>query len=276
MSQQLIKLPHRILLRFHGPDTSAFLQGLITNDVRKLETANGIAAFLLNSKGRIVEDVLLWRRGTDDIFVECSRSNKANLIKEIAKYRLRKKVEISDCDDPVAFIQNSSQTNEFQDPRYSNFGSRVFGNLDGSENLEKYENLRRDLGIAEGASELSGLLPFQANGDLLHMVSLDKGCYIGQELTARTAHTGVIRRRILPFECEGSVKNDADIVDEKKNKVGKVISSDTTRCLGVLQLSAFKSQKLSVDGVALKAKKPEWMPDKILAANATRTSLTDA
>uniref|UniRef100_A0A8R1E0J1 CAF17 C-terminal domain-containing protein n=1 Tax=Caenorhabditis japonica TaxID=281687 RepID=A0A8R1E0J1_CAEJA len=177
-SQRLIKLPHRVLLKLHGADTTAFLQGLVTNDV--------------------------------------------------------------------------------------------------TENVEKYENLRRAAGIAEGAGELADLLPFQANGDLLNMVALDKGCYIGQELTARTAHTGVIRRRIMPFECQGQVRQGADILDEKKNKVGKVISSDTSRCLGILQLSSFKLAKLTADDVALTARQPEWMPDKILANNKTRTSLTDA
>ncbi|EFO84811.1 hypothetical protein CRE_03852 [Caenorhabditis remanei] len=278
-SQRLIKLPHRVLLKLHGADTNVFLQGLITNDVTKLQSQNGLAAFLLNTKGRIVEDVLLWRRGTEDVFLECSKVNQDVLVKEIVKYRLRKRVEISETSDQVFFEQNPSDKHEHRDPRFAGFGARIFGNPPSSEiseNREAYENLRRSTGIAEGADELADLLPFQANGDLLNMVSLDKGCYIGQELTARTAHTGVIRRRILPFECEGQVKIGADILDEKKNKVGKVISSDTTRCLGILQLSSFKSSKLTADEVSLTAKQPEWMPDKILANNKTRTSLTDS
>ncbi|CAL2029859.1 unnamed protein product [Caenorhabditis brenneri] len=278
-SQRLIKLPHRVLLKLHGADTNAFVQGLITNDVTKLQSQNGLAAFLLNTKGRIVEDVLLWRRGTDDLFLECSKGNQSILLKEILKYRLRKRVEISETSDQVFFDEDSSVTQQHKDPRFAGFGARVFGNPSSSEvseNREKYENLRRSFGIAEGADELADLLPFQANGDLLNMVSLDKGCYIGQELTARTAHTGVIRRRIMPFQCEGQVKIGADILDEKKNKVGKIISSDTTRCLGILQLSSFKSSKLSADEVTLTAKQPEWMPDKILANNKTRTSLTDS
>lgn len=278
-TQRLIKLPHRVLLKLHGSDTNAFLQGLITNDVTKLQTQNGLAAFLLNTKGRIVEDVLLWRRGTDDLFLECSKENKTILTKEILKYRLRKQVEITESSDQIFFTEDVSDKQAHRDPRFSGFGARVFGNPSSSEvseNREKYENLRRSAGIAEGSQELAELLPFQANGDLLNMVSLDKGCYVGQELTARTAHTGVIRRRILPFECEGQVKIGAEVLDEKKNKVGKIISSDTTRCLGILQLSSFKSQKLTADGVSLTAKQPEWMPDKILANNKTRTSLTDS
>ncbi|CAI2320540.1 unnamed protein product [Caenorhabditis sp. 36 PRJEB53466] len=276
-SQRLIKLPHRVLLKLHGADTNAFLQGLITNDVTKLQSQSGLAAFVLNTQGRIVEDVLLWRRGTDDMFLECSRSNQTVLVKEIAKYRLRKQVEISETTDFVYFEQEAGDHHEHRDPRFAGFGARVFGHpSDFSENCEKYENLRRSAGIAEGAEELKDLLPFQANGDLLNMVSLDKGCYIGQELTARTAHTGVIRRRILPFECEGQVKQGASIVDEKKNKVGTVISSDTTRCLGMLRLASFKSTKLSADDVILTARKPEWMPDKILANNSNKTSLTDS
>ncbi|CAI5438438.1 unnamed protein product [Caenorhabditis angaria] len=266
----MIKLPHRVLVRFHGPDTYSFLQGLITNDINLLKSANGVSAFLLNTKGRIVEDVLLWNRGTDDIFLECSKNNKTNIIKEIMKYRLRKKVEIEESSDSVGFLESNKEN--FIDPRFSKFGSRVFGqNLEWEDNSEKYNNLRRKIGLAEGANELEGLLPFQANGDFLNMVSLDKGCYIGQELTARTAHTGVIRRRIIPFKNDGLIELDSDILDEKKNKVGKIISSDKTNSLGILQLSAFGKSLTSSNGIVLVASKPEWMPDKIINNNDSNT-----
>lgn len=75
---------------------------------RKLQTQNGLAAFLLNTKGRIVEDVLLWRRGTDDLFLECSKENKTILTKEILKYRLRKQVEITESSDQIFFTEDVS------------------------------------------------------------------------------------------------------------------------------------------------------------------------
>ncbi|RCN23766.1 folate-binding protein YgfZ, partial [Ancylostoma caninum] len=76
------------------------------------------------------------------------------------------------------------------DPRFPSLGRRLYSTDTGQESLTEYHERRIKYGISEGCEELGTLLPFQANGDLLNMISLDKGCYIGQELTARTAHTG--------------------------------------------------------------------------------------
>ncbi|KAK6018578.1 glycine cleavage T-protein barrel domain protein [Ostertagia ostertagi] len=92
------------------------------------------------------------------------------------------------------------------------------------------------------------------------MVSLEKGCYIGQELTARTAHTGVIRRRILPFKCEKAVKGTVMLEDKK---VGEVISCGNGHGLALMVLSAF-GQPLKVDGSPIVVYKPSWMPDSAL------------
>ncbi|CAD6193505.1 unnamed protein product [Caenorhabditis auriculariae] len=278
MSPGLIALPHRSLLRIGGRDAKAFLQGLITNDINKLERQPGLAAFILNTKGRIVEDILLWRRGDDDLFVESSKVHRDELIVLFNKYKLRKQVDIKASDEAVAFVPGpiNDSSNSLIDPRISSFGARVFGKKTESKNADSYHALRRSAGIAEGVDELDGLLPFQANGDLLNMVSLDKGCYIGQELTARTAHTGVIRRRILPFKVDKAVKKDADIIDEKGNKVGKVVSSDDAFALALFSLAAFKSTRLQVGDVVVRPVQPVWMPDKIVAHPQHRTSLTDS
>lgn len=118
-------------------------------------------------------------------------------------------------------------------------------------------------GIAEGCEELGGLLPFQINGDFLNMVSLDKGCYIGQELTARSAHTGVIRRRILPVKCVSPLKRRSIITQDDK-KVGQVISCGSVFGLALLSLSAF-GRSLTVEGLPVVPYKPSWMPDSALS-----------
>ncbi|RCN44824.1 kinase domain protein [Ancylostoma caninum] len=108
-----------------------------------------------------------------------------------------------------------------------------------------------------------------ANGDLLNMISLDKGCYIGQELTARTAHTGVIRRRIIPFKCEKPVKPKEKVMQDD-NKVGEVVSCGSAYGLALLSLSAF-GQPLSVAGSPIKPYKPSWMPESALKPNEKKS-----
>ncbi|KAK6059891.1 glycine cleavage T-protein barrel domain protein [Cooperia oncophora] len=94
------------------------------------------------------------------------------------------------------------------------------------------------------------------------MISLDKGCYIGQELTARTAHTGVIRRRIVPFKCDKNVKGT---VMQGDRKVGEVISCGNGHGLALIVLNAF-GQALSVEGSPIVVFKPSWMPESALKA----------
>ncbi|KAK6025436.1 glycine cleavage T-protein barrel domain protein [Ostertagia ostertagi] len=93
------------------------------------------------------------------------------------------------------------------------------------------------------------------------MVSLEKGCYIGQELTARTAHTGVIRRRILPFKCEKAVKGN--VIVRSAYMIVEVISCGNRHGLALMVLSAF-GQPLKVDGSPIVVYKPSWMPDSAL------------
>ncbi|EPB72929.1 kinase domain protein [Ancylostoma ceylanicum] len=216
----------------------------------------GIAALFLNNKGRIVDDVIV-SRDNGDILVECSASNRENLKKLLEKYRVRKSVDIVESHENVLFSTEETP-GSILDPRFPSLDT-------GQEALADYHERRIKYGISEGCEELGTLLPFQANGDLLNMISLDKGCYIGQELTARTAHTGVIRRRIIPFKCEKPVKPKEKVMQDD-NKVGEVISCASAHGLALLSLSAL-GQQLSVGGSPIKPYKPSWMPESALKPN---------
>ncbi|KAK5982624.1 Glycine cleavage T-protein barrel domain protein, partial [Trichostrongylus colubriformis] len=254
---KIIGLTHRSLLILRGSDSLNLLQGLVTNDVRTVPPSLGIAAFFLNLKGRIVDDVLI-SRDNGDILVECTASNRKSLKEMLIKYRMRKNVDIIDSHFNVLFTTDEVP-NSFADPRCPSLGRRLYG-VDGGSDVSEYHEKRRMLGIAEACEELGGLLPFHVNGDLLNMVSLEKGCYIGQELTARTAHTGVIRRRVLPFKCEKTVKGTV-MQDDKK--VGEIISCGNGYGLALIVLNAF-GQPLSVGDSKIVVYKPPWMPNSAL------------
>ncbi|CAI4230211.1 unnamed protein product [Auanema sp. JU1783] len=253
----LIKLAQRSLLSINGVDASVLLQGLITNDIRYLGRKDAIASFLLNNKGRIVEDLIISKRN-DDIIVECSASGRDELKMLLEKYRMRKKASINIESDEVYFSKDQG----FEDPRYP-WGNRVYGSFnEHSKDIDLYVEERLKNGIPEGKEELSGMLPFQANGDLLNFVSLDKGCYIGQELTARTAHTGVIRRRVIPFKCNSTSAFQAgeQIVDRKNLKVGKVVQRNHKYGLAVLPIDSLKKkQELLLNDVLIETYAPVWM-----------------
>ncbi|VDK48941.1 unnamed protein product, partial [Cylicostephanus goldi] len=183
---KIIGLTHRSILILKGTDSLSLLQGLITNDVKKLLPSTGIAALFLNTKGRIVDDVII-SRDNEDVLVECTASNRGDLKKFLEKYRMRKAVEIVESKENVLF-STEEMPGSILDPRFPSLGRRVYSEDTGQESLADYHERRIKYGLAEGCAELATLLPFQANGDLLNMISFDKGCYIGQELTARTAH----------------------------------------------------------------------------------------
>ncbi|VDM67321.1 unnamed protein product [Strongylus vulgaris] len=187
---KIIGLTHRAVLVLRGSDSLKLLQGLITNDVKNVLPSTGIAALFLNNKGRIVDDVII-SRDNEDVLVECTASNRDNLKKLLEKYRMRKAVEIADSEENVLF-STEEMPGSILDPRFPSLGRRIYSTDTGQELLAEYNERRMKYGITEGCAELASLLPFQAsaNGDLLNMISFDKGCYIGQELTARTAHTG--------------------------------------------------------------------------------------
>ena len=106
-------------------------------------------------------------------------------------------------------------------------------------------------------------LPLEANADYLHGVSFHKGCYIGQELTARTFHTGVIRKRYMPllFDDSGEVDITADIVNEKGKNVGKVRGIDGSHGIGLLRISeCLSAETLKIGTVSVKTHRPEWWP----------------
>ncbi|CAJ0571953.1 unnamed protein product, partial [Mesorhabditis spiculigera] len=258
---RIIHLSSRALLTLRGPDSVSLLQNLVTNDMRRLGDQKVMASFLLNEKGRIVEDLLIYRHD-DGALVECSAKNQKDFKKLLEKYRLRKQVEIEDSPDSVYYTSEPTKT---PDPRTPALGYRLLGKHESDGKLDEYKALRYSVGVAEGKSELGDLLPFHANGDVLHCVSLEKGCYIGQELTARTAHTGVIRRRIIPFTCNEEAAPRGEVFDSEKRKVGETIASVGGHGLALIQLNS-TGRKLFVGETSIVPFCPAWMPPKLYSA----------
>lgn len=162
----------------------------------------------------------------------------------------------------------------FRDPRISELGLRVVcpSNEDVTKLLgvgrgSSYRYLRYSLGVGEGVLDLppDECFPLEANCDYLHGVSFHKGCYIGQELTARVYHTGVVRKRLMPLVLDSPITESnakkQEVLNENKKAVGKVRGVDGLAALGILRISEVLSAKsLILCSTNVKTIRPSWWP----------------
>ena len=173
---------------------------------------------------------------------------------------------------------NTKDIIAIQDPRMKQLGHRLvmpsttaslrelLPSVEEDGGKEVFRGLRYRLGVGEGPEELppTKCLPLEANCDYLHGVSFHKGCYVGQELTARTFHTGVVRKRLLPLVFSGDaseVPPDASVVNERGKAVGKVRRCLGTHGLGLLRVEECLGAKtLTVEGLTVQTFRPLWWP----------------
>lgn len=226
-----VALPLRRLLSVSGPDAAKFLQGLITANVvgpDGLPRADAFYTGFLNTTGRVVHEAFVYPfspgravpdHGDGGFLVEADAAQVAGLARYIKRYKLRAKVDVRDLSDgPVTVWQawddaapldpaaGESQI-VLKDPRAPDMGFRIL-RLDGrpldlalEQSSEEAYTVRRYLqGIPEGQDEIirEQALPLETNMDVMGAIDFRKGCYVGQELTIRTKHRGVVRKRILP------------------------------------------------------------------------------
>lgn len=174
----------------------------------------------------------------------------------------------------------------FPDPRVDLLGYRLIRSADQPPplhlhnheveqvTLDQYHVHRHCTGVAEGAAEIppTKCFPLEYNCDYLHGVSFHKGCYIGQELTARTHHTGVIRKRILPIRFDSlpttTVDYDTPILNQAGRSVGKIRQTQGRSGLALIRLKeAFAAESLSCNSVPVTVWRPVWWPQEKAADN---------
>ncbi|XP_066264845.1 putative transferase CAF17 homolog, mitochondrial isoform X1 [Branchiostoma lanceolatum] len=287
-----VRLEERSLVRVAGSDTVPFLQGLITNDMESLNIENRtLYTMILNVQGRVLYDILLYNLQTSpaappSLLLECDQSVVPALIKLLKMYKIRKKVDISSVgdeysvwallpgtSDPPVFVSDTGMS--VTDPRIPDLGNRVvlkcgtnlvFDCTEGTS--EDYHTLRYKLGVGEGVNDLppGNCTPLESNLAFLNGVSFDKGCYIGQELTARTHHTGVIRKRLMPVTLDrpSSLEAGSTLTNEKGKNVGKFRHAQGVHGIALVRL-AHSQEKLyckqdSGEEVGLTAETPQWWP----------------
>jgi folate-binding protein YgfZ len=183
-------LADRALVRLSGEDARGFLQGLVTSDVAG---ALPVWAGLLTPQGKCLFDFIIWADG-DDLLLDCEAEAADDLIKRLAIYRLRRPIGI-ERDGSLAVHWSPNGEQGVPDPRLPELGRRWLAAA--SDNAQGWLEHRLRLGVCEGRAELGDILWLECNAAELNGVSFTKGCFVGQENTARMNWRQKVNRRLV-------------------------------------------------------------------------------
>lgn len=190
-------LSDRAILRISGEEAKPFLQGLLTRDVLGLKAEEPRWTGLLTPQGKALFDFILWADG-EDVLIDCEATQADALAKRLTLYRLRRKVVIAR-EDALAVHWALEAAGKPFDPRLRELGHRWLAAPDDGDATAAFRSHRISLGVFEGVSELGQdqLLWLEANAEELRGVDYDKGCYVGQENTARMHYRNKVNRRLV-------------------------------------------------------------------------------
>ena len=228
-------LSDRSVFKISGEDSFDFLQSVVTADISLLKEERAVATCLLSAQGRILYDFLLYPDFNNSHFsclVDCHNSEKTELMKRLNMYKLRSKVVLSARENFSGVFYDVKKPRFFSDPRHSKLPFRVvreketidFDFLVDSDFYKK----RLDLCVAEGPSEITRgeALPLDYWMDKTSHVSFNKGCFIGQEVTARVYHRNKIRRRLISINNQ-KIKLEPNKITDKSfrfiNQIGEIV-----------------------------------------------------
>ena len=251
---QVVILEKRGVILVSGEDAKDFLQNIITNDINKVSNKNSVFAALLTPQGKYLNEFFVIQNNKGYL-LDCSENSTKELIKDLSKYKLRSKVEIEDCssefvigvinDSKFKELKDELKSNEntityrdtpiFLDPRNKKLGARIISNLEKlyltikKLNLsiidsKEYFSLAHKLGVPEkGLLNLKEqLFGLEANFETLQAIDFKKGCFVGQENTARMKLKNKIRRRLLPISSSKKL-NIGDEITFNDIKIGKIL-----------------------------------------------------
>jgi folate-binding protein YgfZ len=248
-------LEHRGLLHLTGDDVRSFLQGLLTNDIHKLTPEKSLYAALLTPQGKFLYDFFVydWQGG---VLLEYYKPMAADILKKLTLYRLRSKITFTDVSDQYMTIAawGDEQPN-LKDPRHEKMGMRYITAEKLSDNLvpaSEYHAHRIALTIPEMPDDLiSGdSFPLLSNMEELHAIDYQKGCYVGQEVTARSKYRGNLRKKIWTVKIEGDAPAPGTPIRIGQRVVGTMLSHAND--LGLAQIeNEVAAQKLQAEKATL-------------------------
>ena len=285
---QFTMLEDRAVLAVAGPDRRSFLQGLVSNDVEKVAADRALYAALLTAQGKYLHDFFMVEVG-EAIWLDAEAARLADLKRRLSMYRLRAKVEIAErpelavavvfgvgalpalglSAEPGAarpFADGVAMT----DPRLAELGARLIADrgqlavLAGfaAADFAAYDRRRLTFGVPDGSRDLmtDKSILLESGFDELHGVDWQKGCYVGQELTARTKYRGLVKKRLFPVHIDGSAPAPGTMITLDGKDAGEMRSSRDGLGLALLRLEAVAAARpLAADAATLMPLRPDWM-----------------
>ncbi|MBO9579820.1 MAG: folate-binding protein YgfZ [Sphingobium sp.] len=201
-------LHDRALIRIGGEDARAFLQGLLTQDTLGLIVEAPRWAGLLSPQGKALFDMILWADPArpEDVLIDCEASRAEALIRRLTIYRLRRPVTIALEPGLAVHWSADPQEEAAPDPRLSALGWRWLAPANDGDASADFRRHRLHLGVTEGVAELGEdkTLWLECNAEELHGVDYAKGCYVGQENTARMHYRNKVNRRLVVLPIDKS------------------------------------------------------------------------
>lgn len=285
-----VRLPNRGVLAIGGEDAQSFLQGLVTNDVAAVTAERAGYGALLTPQGKFLFDFLLYR-AADGFLMETEADRLHDLMRRLTMYKLRAKVTIADVSDRYAVLALlpsdgglpdrtpalSDGAILVTDPRLGELGGRVLLPPDqvadamaelglAEQPVDAWEAHRMALGVPDGSRDIEiekGIL-LENGFEELGGVAFDKGCFIGQELTARTKYRGLVKKRLLPIAITGDAPAPGTIVRLGEREAGEMRTSAAGRGLALLRLDQLakaeaSGEPLMAGEARIAPQQPAWM-----------------
>ncbi len=289
--QKIYILEDRGIIYISGGDAFVYLQNLISNDLNKVTDAQSCFSYLLTPQGKYLFEFIIIKHKSG-YFLDCPKYQIENLYKQLTLYRLRSKVEITNLSNEfVVAALSKDNFSEFEnenklgmtikfredpvflDPRCINLGSRIVINLEKLylsakklnlkiSNIDEYYQLSHSLGIPNSDTEnfQNKIFGLETNSEELNAIDFKKGCYVGQENTARMKLKEKISRRLYPIKIiEGNIDND-EVIKINNIEIGKIVNNSKFS----FGLFKFKDPNFNLDEIfktdkgKIKVIKPFW------------------
>ncbi|MBC06409.1 folate-binding protein [Thalassospira sp.] len=289
-------LPDRAVIRVSGPDRVSFLQGLVSNNIETISPEKSGYGALLTPQGKFLFDFFVYHQDEDSLLIECERGENgeraAELFKKLRMYKLRAKAELSDISDSynvmavfgkdalssLSLAATPGSTAHMADgikavdPRLAEMGARVLlpknalaemGAIGAQESdVETYHQMRVSLGIPNGSEEMEveKSILLESGFEELGGVDFKKGCYMGQELTARTKYRGLVRKRLLPVKIDGPAPSVGTPIMNGDKEAGIIRSVHGDFGLALIRLERIEGDAELLAGDAkVTVSVPDWV-----------------
>ena len=293
MNNSVYILEDRSILYISGQDAKDFLQNLISNDINKVSNGSSCFASLFTPQGKFLYEFIVVKHKSG-YFIDCEKSQSEEIFKQLNLYKIRTKVEILNLSnefvvasfgyekyltilgskDILGFTFKYREDPILLDPRNKNLGARLIINLEKlylslkklglkNDKIENYHNHSHKLGIVpKNLNKLKNkLFGIECNFEELNGIDFKKGCYVGQENTARIKLKNKLSKRLLPVEIINGKLSEDEKIFSNNVEIGKVLINEEYpfALIKFLDKNFNKNEIFKTENGSFKIVIPEWL-----------------